>query len=86
MRLLIFRELKTLKGIPYSRQHVNRLVKVGRFPRPFKPNGGPSGINAWDEAVIDQYQEDCKQNAVVGAQPGSTTNNVDEPRKETAHE
>ena len=37
MRLLIFRELKTVKGIPYSRQHVYRLVKLGRFPRPLNP-------------------------------------------------
>jgi predicted DNA-binding transcriptional regulator AlpA len=68
MRLLTFPELKTVKGIPYSRQHVNRLVKLGRFPRPFKPNGGPTGINAWDEAVIDQYQEDCKQRAAARTQ------------------
>jgi predicted DNA-binding transcriptional regulator AlpA len=68
MRLLVFRELKTVKGIPYSRQHVYRLAKVGRFPRPFKPNGGSSGINAWDEAVIDQYQEDCKQRAAARTQ------------------
>jgi prophage regulatory protein len=69
MRLLVFKELKTIKGIPYSRQHIYRLIKDGRFPKPFKPNGGPSGVNAWDESCIDQYQEDCKKRAMPGT-PG----------------
>lgn len=63
MRLLVFKELKTIKGIPYSRQHIYRLIKDGRFPKPFKPNGGLCGVNAWDELAIDQYQEDCKKRA-----------------------
>ena len=63
MRLLIFEDLKTLKGIPFSRQHIHRLVKTGRFPKPFKASGGPFGVNAWDESVIDDHQENCKQRA-----------------------
>jgi predicted DNA-binding transcriptional regulator AlpA len=61
MRLLVFNELKSKKGIPYTRQHIHRLIKIGRFPKPFKPNGGPFGINAWDETAIDEFQEHCKQ-------------------------
>jgi prophage regulatory protein len=68
MRLLVFKELKTIKGIPYSRQHIHRLIKDGRFPKPLKPNGGPCGVNAWDESTIDQYQEDCKDRT-IGATP-----------------
>jgi predicted DNA-binding transcriptional regulator AlpA len=69
MRLLVFRGLKTIKGIPYSRQHIHRLIKDGRFPKPFKPNGGPCGVNAWDESAIDQHQEHCKKRAMPGT-PG----------------
>jgi prophage regulatory protein len=34
MRLLSFKELKPAKGIPYSKAHLYRLIKLGRFPRP----------------------------------------------------
>jgi prophage regulatory protein len=69
MRLLVFKELKTIKGIPYTRQHIHRLIKDGRFPKPFKPNGSSCGVNAWDESVIDQHQEDCRKRAMA-AIPG----------------
>jgi hypothetical protein len=35
-RILTRPELKTKKGIPYSRQHLARLVKEERFPKGFK--------------------------------------------------
>ena len=56
MRLLSFAELKSAKGIPYSRAHTHRLIKADRFPRPLKI-GGPHGHNAWPEHEIDQYLE-----------------------------
>ena len=56
MRLLSFPELKSAKGIPYSRAHTHRLIKAGRFPKPLKM-GGPQGRNSWLEAEVDQYLE-----------------------------
>jgi predicted DNA-binding transcriptional regulator AlpA len=43
------------RGIKFSRQHRDRLIKAGKFPAPVKPGGG--GHNAWIEAEIDAYQE-----------------------------
>jgi prophage regulatory protein len=58
MRVLGYRDLAR-KGIPYSRQHINRLVKKGKFPAPFKLNGGHNGPNSWLEHIIDRHIETC---------------------------
>jgi predicted DNA-binding transcriptional regulator AlpA len=50
------------RGIRFSRQHRDRLIKAGRFPKPVKPSGNPAGANAWIAAEIDQYQKDCIAN------------------------
>jgi prophage regulatory protein len=52
MRALRFRELAEKKGINYSRMHIDRLEKAGRFPKRF-----PLGTNsvAWDEAEVDAW-------------------------------
>jgi predicted DNA-binding transcriptional regulator AlpA len=42
------------RGIRFSRQHRDRLIRAGKFPRPVKPGGG---VNAWIEAEIDEYQQ-----------------------------
>lgn len=34
-RVLTLKALKA-KGVPYSRQHLTKLVRWGRFPRPFQ--------------------------------------------------
>jgi len=60
MRLLSFPELRTEKGVRYSRQHLHRLVKAGKFPRPIKISGAANGANAWDEDEIDQHLETCR--------------------------
>jgi len=57
MRLLSFRDLKAIKGIPYSRAHIHRLVKRGQFPPPIKVNASRHGVNAWSESEIDRYLE-----------------------------
>jgi prophage regulatory protein len=59
MRLLSFEELRTVKGIRYSRQHIHRLMKSGRFPRPVKLSGSASGVNAWCEPEIDEHIQRC---------------------------
>jgi prophage regulatory protein len=43
------------KGINYSRVHLWRLIRAGRFPAPMKLSGDPNGRNAWDETEIDQH-------------------------------
>ena len=50
MRLLTFKELKRLKGIPYCRDHLRRKVKAGEFPKPIQV--GPGRI-AWIEEEVD---------------------------------
>jgi predicted DNA-binding transcriptional regulator AlpA len=52
-RVLTFSELKSRKGIPYSRSHISRKVKDGTFPPPF--NLPDSTINFWFDDVIDDY-------------------------------
>ena len=32
MRIITFKELKTVKGIPFSREHIRRLEADGKFP------------------------------------------------------
>jgi prophage regulatory protein len=36
MRVLSYSDLRPLKGIVWTRRHINRLIKAGRFPRPLK--------------------------------------------------
>ena len=54
MRVLRFSELHKLKGIPFSRMHIDRLEKAGNFPRRFK-----IGVNSvcWSEKEIDEWLE-----------------------------
>lgn len=51
-RFLIFRDLKLVKGIPFCRSQIFRMVKAGKFPAPVKL--GPK-TNAWPEAEIDNW-------------------------------
>jgi len=40
-------------GIKFSRQHLFRLIKAGKFPRPIKLGGG--GRNTWIADEIDAW-------------------------------
>ena len=51
-RILLYHELKSLKGIPYSRVHVRRLEKAGEFPRRIQISRGRMG---WYEHEIDEW-------------------------------
>jgi prophage regulatory protein len=51
MRMLTIGDLAE-KGIKWSRQHIHRKVKAGKFPRPAKL--GP-GTNVWPEFEIDDW-------------------------------
>ncbi|SFG13155.1 prophage regulatory protein [Novosphingobium sp. CF614] len=48
---LAFPDLKA-KGIPFTRQHLHRLIRKGRFPPPLKLG---EGTNRWIEDEIDQW-------------------------------
>jgi prophage regulatory protein len=52
MKVLSQEELRTVKGIRYSRNHIHRLVKAGKFPRPIKLG---ENANAWVEDEVDAY-------------------------------
>ena len=43
------------KGIPFTKQHIDRLIRKGEFPRPIKIG---SNTNAWIEDEVDQYVAD----------------------------
>ena len=55
MKLLDYDGLKA-KGFAYSRTHILRLVKAGKFPKPVKLGDGAR--NAWVEKEIDQLIAD----------------------------
>jgi prophage regulatory protein len=50
MRVLNYDDLKA-KGVPYSKPHLWRLVKAGKFPAPIKWGAARNG---WIEEEIDQ--------------------------------
>ncbi len=65
-RLLYFPELKSEKGIKYSRAHISRLVKAKRFPKPVKPSGSPTGANAgFDDEIDDHLEQRAAERVVV---------------------
>ena len=53
-RLLTFPELRTKKGIPYTRQHLSRLEKKGLFPSRVRIGDNRVG---WLEDEIDDRIE-----------------------------
>jgi prophage regulatory protein len=52
-RMLIFDELKSVKGIPFSPQWISKLVRDGLFPKPIKL--GLGNVNTWIEEEIDDW-------------------------------
>jgi predicted DNA-binding transcriptional regulator AlpA len=55
LKILTRRDLETQKGIPWSRQHLDRKIKAGEFPPPFSAPG--SSLWLWLEPTIDSYLE-----------------------------
>lgn len=51
-KLLRFPELKSVKGIPYTRTHIDRLEKSGDFPVRVKLGKNTVG---WIETEVDDY-------------------------------
>ncbi len=57
VRILTYPELKSLKGIPYSRQYLAVLEKAEKFPRRVSLGIGKGRIG-WIEAEIDEWLKD----------------------------
>jgi len=49
MHFLTYADLKE-KGIDYSKEHLWRLIKAGKFPKPVK---GLQAANVWPEPEVD---------------------------------
>jgi len=64
--LLAFSDLAG-KGIPFTRQHVARLIKCGRFPAPIKLG---IGTNRWIASEIDGWlsQRKAERDATLESQ------------------
>jgi predicted DNA-binding transcriptional regulator AlpA len=58
MRILSFSELRPLKGISYSREHIRRLVNAREFPAPMKLGRRSNARLAWSEEEVDQWLAD----------------------------
>jgi prophage regulatory protein len=52
MRLLCFNQLKEVKGVAYTREHLARLVKASKFPQPVPLSGKRI---AWLDSEIDDW-------------------------------
>jgi predicted DNA-binding transcriptional regulator AlpA len=57
MKILSYDELGGAKGIRYSREHLSRLMKLGRFPLRVQLGHGPRCRIGWHEAEIDRWLE-----------------------------
>lgn len=66
MRIISFKDLKSEKGIPYSRPQLYRLIDAKRFPRPL-PIGGnrvaflESELDAWLSAKQEERDSEVGQ-------------------------
>ena len=67
MRVLLYSDLRPRKGIRYTKVHLGRLEKAGRFPKRFYLGSG-TGTMAWAEDEVDDYLAACAavRDAVTG--------------------
>lgn len=80
MRLLRFRELKALKGIGWSRVHLGRLEKLGKFPRRIQVG---ANTVCWCEDEVDAF---LAAKAAARGMPGHTgTETSSSARKKGDH-
>jgi prophage regulatory protein len=55
VKLLVFKELKSVKGIPYTCDHLLRLEKAGMFPKRIRLGQWKRSRVAWLDSEIDDY-------------------------------
>jgi prophage regulatory protein len=72
MRILNLSDLRD-RGIPFSRQHIHRLVVAGKFPKPVKLG---RATNGWVEDEINEYLLSCIAERDAGAGPSQPTDSV----------
>ncbi len=65
-KLINFADLKSSKGIAYSRDHLRRMVKEGRFPAPVPLS---EARIAWRESDIDDWVERRFQAGIENGTP-----------------
>jgi predicted DNA-binding transcriptional regulator AlpA len=53
--LLSFSELKSKRGVRYSRVHIDRLERQNAFPQRVKLSPGPRGACGWWASEIDRW-------------------------------
>jgi prophage regulatory protein len=54
MRIITFKDLKALKGIPFSREHLRRLEAAGKLPKRIRLTEG-GDYYGYVEKEIDEY-------------------------------
>ena len=54
MRIITFKDLKGLKGIPFSREHLRRLEAIGKFPKRVRLTDG-GDYYGYVEKELDDY-------------------------------
>ena len=69
MKLLSIDELKSVKGVVYSKPHLWRLIRAGKFPRPIRLGQNriafpESEIDDWVRSKISERDEEG-----MGARP-----------------
>jgi prophage regulatory protein len=52
MRFLSYPDLRA-RGIPYSKMHLGRLMRAGKFPRSVKLTDAQNSPNLWHEDEVD---------------------------------
>jgi hypothetical protein len=65
MRFLLYDDLKSTKGIPYSDRQLKRLEARGAFPKRVPLAVGGS-IKGWPDTVIDQHLEELVEKSRSG--------------------
>ena len=75
--LIVFSELKPRKGIPYCRDHLRRLWKAGKFPKPV--NVGPGRL-AFVEEEIDEHIKEMLAERDEQAAPPNPAPDANRPK------
>jgi hypothetical protein len=58
LKILLYSDL-SFRGIPWSRQHINRKIEDGTFPPPDgRTTDSPMAPRFWFEETIDDYLRD----------------------------
>lgn len=77
MKVILFKDLRSEKGIIYQMKHIDRLMAKGAFPRSFFLS---ERKQAWDEADIDAWLAERK----AGPKPAGHQAQVDRAKQANA--